>query len=158
MPFFYNITPTSDVATSSSANTAVDHLRTLTVGRDVYVTGMYLVGKGQAQTSITGIQVYLQRMSTASSSGSSITPAPRNSDYPSATLTAFTGPTIGTTANIQLTIGMMSSGVGGWVQPDPDAAIFLVNGGGANGNLDLLSQTEGTVALNFHYNLETVER
>jgi hypothetical protein len=30
---------------------------------------------------------------------------------------------------------------------------LLANGGGVNGNADVLSQTEGTVALNFKYTL-----
>lgn len=155
MPFYYRTAPTADVTTSSSANTSVDHLRTLTVGRDVVVIKNDLIGKGAAQATITGIEGRLSRFSTASTVGSAITPAKANPDNPAATLTAFTGPTIGTTETIQWAGGMMSSGQGGFFTVDPmqDDGIVLVNGGGANGNLDLISQTEGTVGLNFKYTL-----
>ena len=158
MPFYYSISPTADVATSTSANTSVDHLRTLTVGRDAAITKLDLVGKGAAQSTITGIEVRLSRFTTASTVGSAITPAKRNPDFPAATLTAFTGPTIGTTETIQWAGGMMSSGQGGFVPIDPlDDAVFLNNGGGAGGNADLLSQTEGTAGLNFKYTVGTRE-
>ncbi len=83
MPFFYSTVPTADVATSASANTSVDHLRTLTVGRDAALVKLDLVGKGAAQSTITGIEAR----------------------------------------------------------------------SGANGNADVLSQTEGTVALSWKYTL-----
>ena len=155
MPFYFATAPTADVATSASANTAVDHLRTLTVAQQAAaVTKLDLIGKGAAQSTITGIEIRLSRFTTPSTVGSGITPAKRNSDQPAANLTAFTGPTIGATETIQWSGGMMSSGQGGFTPLDPyDDAIYLVANGGANGNLDLLSQTEGTAALNFHYTL-----
>jgi hypothetical protein len=155
MPFFYATAPTSDVATSASANTTVDHLRTLTVAQQpANITKLDLVGKGAAQSTITGIEIRLSRFTTASTVGSAITPAKRNADQPAANLTAFTGPTIGTTETINWAGGMMSSGQGGFVPIDPgDDSIYLGANGGANGNLDLLSQTEGTAALNFKYTL-----
>lgn len=155
MPFYYGTAPTADVVTSASANTSVDHLRTLTVGRDASIVKLDLVGKGAAQATITGLEARLSRFTTASTAGSAITPAPRNKDTAAATLTAFTGPTIGATETIQWAGGMMSSGQGGFFTTDPmaDDGVFLNNGGGAGGNVDLISQTEGTVALNFKYTL-----
>lgn len=155
MPFYYSVTPTADVATSASANTAVDHLRAATVAQQpAAISKLDLVGKGAAQSTITGIEIRLSRFGTASTVGTSITPQKRNPDFPAAQTTFFTGPTIGTTETIQWSGGMMSSGQGGFVPLDPfDDAISLNGNAGANGNLDLLSQTEGTAALNFHYTL-----
>jgi hypothetical protein len=159
MPFYYSTVPTADVATSATANTTVDHLRTLTVGRDTAITKLDLVGKGAAQSTITGIEVRISRFTTTVSSvGTAITPVRRNPDFPAPTLTAFTGPTIGTPEAIIWAGGMMSSGQGGFVPIDPvDDAILLANGGGVNGNADVLSQSEGAVALNFKYTLGTRE-
>lgn len=155
MPFYFRTAPTADVATSASANTSVDHLRTLTVGRDCCITKLDLIGKGAAQSTITGIEVRVSRFATASTSGSAITPAKANPDSPAATLTAFTGPTIGSTETIQWAGGMMSSGQGGFqpIDPSMDDGIILANAGGANGNADVLSQSEGTAGLNFKYTL-----
>ena len=152
---YYSITPTADVTTSSSANTLVDELRILTVGNDFYLSRVDLVGKGQAQTSITGVQVDLIRYGTASTTGTAITPQPRNPRSAAAVTTPFTGPTAGTTLKYQWAGGMMSSGQGGFQAIDPllQDAIYLVNGGGANGNLDLEDETEGTVALKYHYTI-----
>lgn len=160
MPFYYRTSPTADVVTSASANTLVDHLRTLTVGRDVEFMKLDLLGKGAAQPTITGIEISLIRYTTASTVGSAIVPSPGNKDMPVATLTPFTGPTAGTTLIYQWNGGMMSSGQGGFqpIDPNMDDAIFCNNGGGAGGNLDLESQTEGTVALNFIYTLTHRER
>lgn len=157
--FIYNITPTASVATSASANTDVDHLRTLTVaGRAARIIGCYLIGKGAALTSLTGIVIKLKRFSTPSTVGSAITPAPRDIvAAPAADLTAFTGPTIGTTPTIQVAFGCGAAGPGGWVAPNEKAGIFLGAGGGANGNLDLISQTGGTTAMNFEYSTEHEE-
>lgn len=157
--FYYNVSPTGDVATSATANTQVDHLRMLTVAnqRAVKIVGLYMTGKGAAQTSITGIEVTLERFATPSTVGTAITPAATETGYPAAALTAFTGPTIGATPTLQLSVGCMSSGVGGWTALNPAHARTLQPNGGANGNLDLLSETQGTVALNFHYDLEFSE-
>lgn len=161
MPFYYSVAPTADVTTSASANTLVDHLRGASATNIMAgVCGLYLSGKGAAQTSITGIQAILRRHNPASTVGASITPAPRDvRALPTATSTWFTAPTVGTAAAVQLAIGCMSSGVGQWVAFNEDHAIALDAGGGAtNGNVDLLSETEGTVALNFRYTLELYER
>lgn len=156
--FVYNIAPPAAVTTSASANTDVDHLRLLTVAaRMAWVKALYLRGKGAALTTITGIEVMLKRMATASTAGSAIVPQPRDAGSPAARVTPFTGPTIGATPTIQLALGCGATGPGAWVAPDNDSYIDLDAGGGANGNLDLISQTAGTVALGFGYDLEIGE-
>lgn len=155
----YNIAPPAAVTTSASANTDVDHLRLLTVAaRMAWVKGLQLRGKGAALTTITGIEVMLKRLATPSTVGSAITPIPRDlSGTVAARLTAFTGPTIGATPTIQLAIGCGATGPGGWIAPDVDSYITLDANGGANGNLDLISQQAGVVALGFGYDIEVGE-
>lgn len=157
MPFFYAIAPGANVVTSGTANTEVDHLRTLTVaGRPAYITGCRAVGKGAALTAISGIIARLFRFATPSTVGTAITPRPRDPGSPAARLTAFTAPTIGGTPTLQEAFGFGAAGPGGWVAEDREAAIALDPAGGANGNLDLISAS-GTVSLNFEYSLTHAE-
>jgi hypothetical protein len=152
--FVYNTAPPAAVNTSATANTDVDHLRVLTVAaRMAWVKALYCRGKSSIMTTITGIEVMLKRFATASTVGSAITPQPRDNAAPAARLTAFTGPTIGATPTIAQAIGFGATGPGAWVAEDADSYIDLDAGGGANGNLDLISQTSGTVALPFGYSL-----
>lgn len=157
MPFVYAISPAANVATNATPNTDTNHLRTLTgSSRRAAVQGLYLIGKGAGLTAISGIVARLSRFATASSAGSSITPRPKEPSSPAASLTAFTGPTSGTTQTVQQAVGCGAAGPGGWVARDADSMIALEAGGGANGNLDLISQS-GTASLNFEYTLEIVE-
>lgn len=157
MPFVYAISPATNVSTNATPNTDTDHLRTLTGStRGAAVTGLFLIGKGAGLTAISGIVVRLARYSTASTSGSSITPRGKAPSNPAAQLTAFTGPTVGTTQTVQQSVGCGAAGPGGWVARDADSAISLEAGGGANGNLDAISQS-GTASLNFEYTLEFAE-
>lgn len=157
MPYVYSIAPAANVTTSATANTEVDHLRTLTGStRIASIIGCYGIGKGAGLTAISGIVLRLRRFTTASTAGTAITPAPRDPTAPAAVLTAFTGPTVGTTATQQLAFGFGAAGPGGWVAINPDAGILLVAGGGANGNADILSAS-GTASLNFEYSTEHVE-
>lgn len=155
--FVYSIAPAANVATHATPNTDVDHLRTVTgASRGARIQSCLLQGKGAGLTAISGIIVRLARYSTPSTVGSAITPRPRHPSNPAAGLVACTGPTVGTTQVVQLAIGCGAAGPGGWVAPNPDSVIELEANGGANGNLDLLSQS-GTASLNFEYTLEHQE-
>ena len=157
MPFVYGTARHVNDTTSGTANTEVDHLRTLTgATRAASVTGIYVLGKGAGLTAISGIVVRVRRFATASTVGTAITPAPKDPTAPAAILTAFTLPTAGATATQQLAFGCGAAGPGGWVARDRDSEILLVAGGGANGNLDLFSAS-GTVSLSFEYALEHLE-
>lgn len=152
--FVYTTSPPASVSTSASANTDVDHLRLLTAAtRSAFIRAVKLIGKGAAATALTGIQVWLKQFGTASTAGSGITPAPDDRSMPAAILTAFTGPTIGTTATILKTMGCGIAGPGGWQAAERDEELTLLANGGAAGNADLISQTEGVVALKFSYEL-----
>lgn len=157
MPFVYTLSPAANVTTSGTANTDVDHLRTLTgAARRAAVQGLYLIGKAAGATSISGIVARLARYTTPSTVGTAITPRGKEPSAPAAALTAFTGPTVGTTQIVQQAVGCGAAGPGGWVARDADSLIALEAGGGANGNLDLISQS-GSPSMNFEYSLEFVE-
>jgi hypothetical protein len=155
MPYYSVATPATpgDYTTSATANTLVDQMRLTTAANDAYLVRLDLVGKGQAQASITGIEADLIRYTTASTVGTTVVPNPRNPRAAAATTVAATLPTAGATLKYQWNGGMMSSGQGGFQAVDPllQDAIYLVNGGGANGNCDIEDQTEGTVALKYHF-------
>jgi len=157
MPFVYSTVPGANVTTSGTPNTEVDHLRYLTAAtRQAAIIALYLLGKGAGLTAISGIVARFKRFGTASSAGGAITPAPRDPTAPAAVLTGFTAPTAGSTPTLQLAVGCGAAGPGGWVAPNPDAAIVLVPGGGANGNVDLFSAS-GTASLNLEYAVEHSE-
>ena len=157
MPFVYQIAPHANVATSGTANTEVDHLRTVTgATRAAAFTGCYIIGKGAGLTAISGIVIRLRRFATPSTVGTAITPAPKDPTAPASTITAATTPTAGLTATQQLAFGCGAAGPGGWVARDRDSEILLVAGGAANGNLDVFSAS-GTVSLNFEYSTEHIE-
>lgn len=155
--FVYSLAPGANVTTSGTANTEVDHLRTVTAAaRAAFFTALYLIGKGAGLTVISGIVARLYRYATASTLGTTLVARPRDSGAPAARLTAATGPTAGATPTLQLAVGCGAAGPGGWVARTQDDTIALDAGGGANGNLDLESAS-GTVSLNFEYTLEFAE-
>lgn len=156
MPFGYTTAPAANVATNAAPNTDTNHLRLLTgASRTAHIMGLTMVGKGAGLTSISGIVVRMTRFATASTAGSAITPRPK-AQSGAAVLTAFTGPTSGATPTVPEIGGCGAAGPGGWAARDLDHAIFLEAGGGANGNLDLISQS-GTASLNFEYGLSHQE-
>jgi hypothetical protein len=157
MPFVYQTGPAANVTTSGSANTEVDHIRTSTgSARVAMIQGLYLIGKGAGLTAISGIVARMYRYATASTAGTTITPRPRAPAAPAADLAASTGPTAGSTPTLQVAAGCGAAGPGGWVARDEDSKIQLQAGGGANGNLDMLSAS-GSTSLNFEYSLEHAE-
>lgn len=151
--FIYNSAPGANITTNGSANTDTDHLRVLTQSaRSVLVKALRLMGKGAGLTSLSGIQLYLRRYTTASTAGSGLTPRPSAPSAPAADLTAFTGPTVGATVTLVKAVGCGAAGPGAWVAEDDKSAIQLETGGGAKGNLDLVSQS-GSTGLNLEYDL-----
>lgn len=156
MPFIYGVslaTP-GNYATNSTINTDTDHLRALTVAtRPASVNAIYLLGKGAGLTAISGIIIRVARFSTPSTVGTAAQIRPRDPAAPAATTTWFTAPTVGTTQIQQLVVGCGAAGPGGWVAPTADSQIYLEANGGADGNLDLISQS-GTISLNFEMSVD----
>ena len=155
--FVYNTGPAATVATHATPLSETDHIRFLTAtGVRAAIQAIFLGGRGAALTAISGITARLYRYGTASTAGSAITPRPRAATAAAAGLTAFTGPTVGTTPTLQVAAHCGAAGPGGWVARDEDSKVHLEPGGGANGNADILSAS-GTASLNFEYSVEHSE-
>jgi hypothetical protein len=144
--------------TSAVANTLVDHLRFLTAaGRAGSIQSCFIGGRIAAGTSITGISIRFLRFATASTAGTAASLRPRDPSAPTAVMTAFTAPTIGATPTLQVAFNCGASSGGGWTALNPDSVIYLAPGGGASGNVDMVSGTAGTVALGFDASVEHQE-
>jgi hypothetical protein len=120
-------------------------------------------GKGANLTALSGIAIRLKQWtSTASSGGTSITPRPVDNRAPAAVATAAAGASGGTGAvtsgtggpSVVCAFGCGASGPGGWVAPNPDAAIVL--DGGATKSTDAFSAS-GTASLNYEFSLDCQE-
>jgi hypothetical protein len=154
VPFFYSIN--NAVTSNGSANTETNHLRLLTVANQesAKVVGVY--GACRHGTA-GGAQLRFKTFATASTTGTTVTPAKRHPSYPAASTTAFAAPTEGATPSVRLSVGMaQTGGTGGWVALEPAAAITLLANGGANGNGDLYSIAAGT-SVPIDYTLEFSE-
>lgn len=135
-----------DISTSFTANSAAGtqstqaHIRLLT-GSNVpaLVKGCYV---GARSGTAGGGQVRIITAGTAmSSQGTGFTPTKRNPNSQAATTSAATATTCqGATTTVRTSIGVaQTGGMGGWVAIEPDAAILLISGGGANGNAEIAS-------------------
>lgn len=137
MPFYYSSSFLH--TTNGSANTESDAFRFLTVSpRPCNLTRVIMGSSGAAQDA----QVFLdvRRMSTASTVGTAFVPEKFDPAIQAAVTTPFTGPTKGTpNTNPALYLAANSRGTWQFVALNPDEAIFLATAGGANGNIDLLS-------------------
>lgn len=167
MPFVYDtvVAATESLTTaavmyttSATPGNLVDHLRFATgAAKTAAINACYLTGRGGGLTAISGISVRFIRLATASTGGTAASIRPRDPLNPAATLTAFSGPTIGSGAvSLQVAFGCGAAGPGGWVAPNPDSMIDLSAGGGANGNLDMISGSQ-TASLGFDAVVEHME-
>ena len=149
--------PAATVSTHATPNSETDHLRFLTAAsKGAFIKKLGLGGQGANLTAIHGIRVRGYRYSTPSTSGGAITPRSRTTPAATAIITAFTAPSVGTTATIQFAGFCGAAGPGGWQALNRDSFIQLDANGGANGNLDLLSSS-GFASLTFEYDVEHEE-
>lgn len=144
----------ANVATNGSANTENETFFCKAGVRNAALQAAYVIGKGAGLTAISGIVFRLIRWGTASTSGTGITPTPKDPGMQAAKATAASAPTAGTTRTNRILFGCGAAGPGGWVAPNPDS-VELMEGGGAV-SLDLLNAS-GTVSLNFEWAAEIVE-
>lgn len=167
MPFVYTVASKANAenfTTSATPNTEID-AAFLKPGasRVTNLIALYLQGKGAALTALSGIIARLKQWtSTASSAGTAITPAAKDNRAPAAVTTAAAGTSGGTAAVTSGTGGPAivgahgcgASGPGGWVAPNPDAAISL--DGNANKSTDLFTAS-GTASLNLEFSFDVQE-
>jgi hypothetical protein len=155
MPYYYGINP-GNTTSNASANVELDHLRLLTIANQKPAKIMALYGAGQSATA-GGVRLRLASFATPSTVGSAFTPVDRNPDNPTAQLTAFTAPTIGTTRSTHLSVGFPQiGGTGGWFAIESDAGITLLANGGATGNADVIGIAQSASQV-FDYTLEFTE-
>jgi len=155
MPFYYSIESTH--TTSATAATEADAVRTTTGStRTTAFSRLTLGASGTAQDN--QVMGKLWRMSVASTAGSAFTPKPRDNSAPASVFTANTAPTIGTKeTNPTLVLPFNSRAFVQWVALNPDEAIVLAAGGGANGNIDILDEQAAGVAVALRYGLTAYE-
>lgn len=125
--------------TNGTANTELDAIRYLTVSpRPCNITRVIQGSSGAAVDA----QVFtdVRRMSVASTVGTAFVPEKFDPASQAAVTTPLTLPTKGTpNTNPALYLAANSRGTWQFVALNPDEAIFLATAGGANGNIDLLS-------------------
>jgi hypothetical protein len=144
-----------NMSTNATANTENPTFTTKPgSNRNVALQGFYAIGKGAGLTAISGISHRIITFATASTSGTSITPTPRDPGAQAAKQTAASAQTIGSTRTNHFCIGHGAAGPGGWVAPNVDS-MPLQPAGGA-GSIDALN-VSGTASLNFEWSAETVE-
>lgn len=155
MPFYYSVENTH--TTSATAATEADALRTTTgAARTSSVSRLVVGASGAAQDN--QVMAKLWRMSVASTVGTAVTPKPRDNSSPASALSGNTGPTIGTKeTSPTLVLPFNSRAMVQWVALNPDEAIALAAGGGANGNVDLLDEEAAGVAVAIRYGLTFFE-
>jgi hypothetical protein len=145
LPFYYDVN--RPITTNGTTLTESIHLRALTVANTIgaRLTGLY--GTCRSGTA-GGASLRVKTWATASTGGTSQTPAKRRSGSPAANCTWFNDAsaiTGGTTQTVRLGVGMaQTGGMGGWMPFEADDALELAPNGGANGNLDVDSIAVGT--------------
>ena len=143
-----------NMSTNATANTENDTIYFKAGARNACLQAMYAIGKGAGLTAISGIVHRIVKFTTASTSGTAAAIVAKDSGGPSATHTAFTGGTAGSTRTQQVIFGHGAAGPGGWVAPNPDSMIVIQ--GSATNSMDCLNAS-GTASLNFEFSCEVVE-
>lgn len=156
MPMVYScsLATAGNFTTNGSANTETDTWFFKAGTRNSALQSVQMLGKGAGLTSISGIVGRVVRYGTASTSGTSVTPTPKDPGMQAAKSTAATLPTAGSTRTNRLIFGCGAAGPGGWVTPNPDS-VELMEGSGAF-SIDL-QNASGTVSLNFESSWEISE-
>jgi hypothetical protein len=111
-------------------------------------------GKAAAVSTLSGLIFRFLKWATASTSGTTTVPRPRDSGMPAASATASTRPTVGSTRVNGPIIGCSISGPNCWTTPDDDG-VFRLAAGNA-GSLSI-ADASGTASLTFEANAELVE-
>lgn len=136
MPFYYSAA-LYGLTTNVTAGAETDHLQLLTgAGAAAMLSGLFAVGRN---VTVGGGGIRVRRYATISTGGTPVTPRPANPRSPAAATAANSGPTAGATATDLMEMAVSQTGGGGWTALEPDDAFEMSPGGGANGNIDLLS-------------------
>lgn len=156
MPMVYSLSlaTMADTTTHATPGTETEVFFMKAGVRNAALQAMYVQGKGAGLTAISGIAFRLVKWTTASTSGTGITPKPKDPGMQAAKQTAASAPTAGSTRTNLLVFGCGAAGPGGWVAPNPDSVILLEGGGALS--IDALSAS-GTASMAFEWSAETCE-
>lgn len=132
MPFVYDLSlaTAGNLTTSGTPATETDAIfvKGGSAGRLVLITEFNVIGKVAAGTTLTGIAFRGVGFATASTSGTGITPRPRDITAQAAKATAASRPTAGSTRINRWVVGSGAGGPVGWWAKDDDHAIKLESG------------------------------
>lgn len=139
----YYTTNYQGATSNGSAATETDHMRFLTGSTRQCMLAQLVVSARNA--TVGGGTLRLRRYSTPSTSGTAITPAPKDPGSQAAVTTAFTLPTVGAIATQQGSYGLSQTGAQLlFGAAEMNDTWVLQAGGGANGNIDFVSIMNGT--------------
>ena len=154
MVYGLSLATPGNTTTNGSANTENNTFTIAPGVRNVGLQAMYAIGKGAGLTAISGIAHRIVNWATASTSGTGITPKPRDPGMEAAKATCTSAATNGSTRTNHLVFGHGAAGPGGWVAPNPDSVI-IAQGSGTN-STDALN-VSGTISLSFEWSAEITE-
>lgn len=150
-----NLATPGNLTTNGSANTESEaYFIKPGSTRSIGIRRLDIGGKAAGLTALSGIVARMMQWGTASTSGTSITPRPRDAGMPAAAATAASRPTAGSTRTNGPIISCSVSGPNVWQAWDYDGIKKL-----AAGNAGSLSMADasGTVSLNYESSLELIE-
>lgn len=156
MPLVYTLslaTP-GNLTTNATPNTETDAFFIKAGVRNVGLQAVYVTGKGAGLTAISGIEFRMCKFTTASTAGTSMTPAPKDAGFQAAKHTSASRPTLGTTRVNGHIFGCGAAGPGGYVVPNVDSPLTLEGGGGLS--IDMFD-VSGTASLAYTFSAETFE-
>jgi len=151
----YYTTNYQGATSNASAATETDHMTMLTGSTRQAMLAQLVVSARNA--TVGGGTLRLRRYSTPSTSGSAITPAPKDPGSQAAITTAHTLPTAGSTPTQQGSYGLSQTGAQLFFgAAEMNDTWVLQAGGGANGNMDFFSIMNGT-SVPFDLTIEHLE-
>lgn len=163
MPMVYTTSSKSvadSFATSGTANTEIDAMFLKPGARNIAMTLLQVLGRGAGLTTLSGIAFHVKKWTTTqSSSGTAITPAPKDVGFQAATATAA-GASAGVTSGsggpiIVAMCGCGAAGPGGWAARDMDSVVGA-QGSSTTQSIDLFVES-GTASLNYEATFEHAE-
>jgi hypothetical protein len=156
VPFIYTgaLATPGNLTTNATPNTETDAFFIKAGVRNAVLRLVRLIGKGAGLTSISGIAMRMCKFATASTSGTGITPNPKDPGAQAAKATSASRPTAGTSRTNHDVFGCGAASPGGFVAPDADSCLTLE--GGSAGSIDGMD-ISGTASLNYEFSYDLVE-
>lgn len=158
MAIVYGIVPATagaGFAANGTANTMTDALDIIAGSTsNVYLQAVYVTGTGGSITALANHRFRVGKYTTGSTSGTAVTPAPRDDRGTASKCTANSSPTVGTTWTPSLMFGCSVTGPGGWTAPNADSVVWLPAASAKSIDIQNLC---GTASLTYDLSCEVVE-